>query len=720
MQALEHLIGELIDGKYRMDKLLGRGGMGAVFLATHMGTDRPVAVKVIMPQFMGSDEFVSRFQREARAAGRLRHPNVVNVTDFGFARVNNERIAYLVMEYLDGCTLAEVLAEESQLPLDWVVDILEQACSALDEAHRQGIVHRDLKPDNIWLEPNRRGGYTVKVLDFGLAKLADPTPPASAPAANSSQTSSLPPAAPLKEERPSLAAVTLHLPSVPTDALEAKTQLQSNNKATPLTDALEAATQLQPGSKPTPVADALEATTQLQPANKVAAVKTPTGADEEEHTLMLPDQPARQPEHSSARQSAHDTQRQREAAQTETTDGLTRVGSIMGTPLYMSPEQCRGEALDARSDIYNLGVIAYQMLAGETPFKGDMPTVMKLHIEAPPPPLIEKRKDIPKKVAQVVMSALAKNPNERPARAASFASALSAYAERPGKLLRRAIALYSENFSTFTKLALINFTPWILLVLAQATCFWLNYFKLISHGVFTILAVVLGIGNVICLSLGSAFMTGIVARLVTQLIAAPLAPIKLRPAFTALRQRLRPFITTTLRVALTVALGMILLIIPGIIFMLMYHLVTPVIMIEGLSGKAARIRSKTLAWRARRIVLMTIGIQILLPMLTSGLFSLLISTNIALLAKFYQIPGGKEIMGSVQSVVNMPFQVLFAIISAIITALLYLTTRQAGGETLKEALSLFEDEALPERKWQQRMRDRRLSSSSHTRPTSQG
>src|SRR5436853_3934107 len=132
MQALEHLIGELIDGKYRMDKLLGKGGMGAVFLATHMGTDRPVALKVITPQFMGSDEFVARFQREARAAGRLRHPNVVNVTDFGFAQVNNERIAYLVMEYLDGCTLAEILAEESQLPLDWVADILDQACSALD------------------------------------------------------------------------------------------------------------------------------------------------------------------------------------------------------------------------------------------------------------------------------------------------------------------------------------------------------------------------------------------------------------------------------------------------------------------------------------------------------------------------------------------------------------------------------------------------------------
>src|ERR1044071_5108304 len=183
--SLSDLIGQVLDGKYKIEKQLGRGGMGAGYLATHLGTDRPVAVKVIIPQFMLNDEFIERFRREAKAAGRMRHPNVVDVTDFGFAEAGGERVAYLVMEYLAGCTLAEVLAEESRLPIDWVVDILEQACSAVDEAHRAGIVHRDLKPDNIWLEPNRRGGYTVKVLDFGLAKygeaasIAEPTPLAS-------------------------------------------------------------------------------------------------------------------------------------------------------------------------------------------------------------------------------------------------------------------------------------------------------------------------------------------------------------------------------------------------------------------------------------------------------------------------------------------------------------------------------------------------------------
>src|SRR5438128_835123 len=167
------LIGQTLDEKYHIERELGRGGMGTVYLATHLGTERPVAVKAIAPQFMERVEFVERFRREARAAGRLRHPNVVDVTDFGFSDSGAERVAYLVMEYLDGCTLSDVLFEDNRLPLYWVVDIMEQVCSAVHEAHQQGIVHRDLKPDNIWLEPNGLGGYRIKVLDFGIAKLGE-------------------------------------------------------------------------------------------------------------------------------------------------------------------------------------------------------------------------------------------------------------------------------------------------------------------------------------------------------------------------------------------------------------------------------------------------------------------------------------------------------------------------------------------------------------------
>src|SRR4051794_19875985 len=121
-----NLIGQIIDGKYKIERQLGKGGMGTVYLATHLGTERPVAVKVIVQQFMERPEFVERFRREARAAGRLRHPNVVDVTDFGVAEMKSGKVAYLVMEYLDGCTLGEILDEEKQLPLMWSLDILEQ------------------------------------------------------------------------------------------------------------------------------------------------------------------------------------------------------------------------------------------------------------------------------------------------------------------------------------------------------------------------------------------------------------------------------------------------------------------------------------------------------------------------------------------------------------------------------------------------------------------
>src|SRR3954453_19077544 len=196
---IERYVGQILDDKYRLERLLGQGGMGAVYLATHLGTERFVALKLIAPQFMRNEEFVERFKREARAAGRLRHPNVVDVTDFGFARAEGNTVAYLVMEYLDGCTLGDVLAEEGRLPLDWAVDILEQVCSAVHEAHQQGIVHRDLKPDNIWLEPNRLGGYRVKVLDFGIAKLAAAGPVTLDPPARGDQPAALTPTRPAAE-----------------------------------------------------------------------------------------------------------------------------------------------------------------------------------------------------------------------------------------------------------------------------------------------------------------------------------------------------------------------------------------------------------------------------------------------------------------------------------------------------------------------------------------
>ena len=165
------MIGEILDAKYRIDKQLGAGGMGNVYLATHLGTTRVVAVKVIAPRWAAEPQFLARFQREAQACGRLRHPNIVNVTDFGIARAAGGDMPYLVMEFLDGQTLSDFQKANPKVALPLIADLLDQIGLALAEAHGHGIVHRDLKPDNIWLEPNGRGGYTVKVLDFGVAKV---------------------------------------------------------------------------------------------------------------------------------------------------------------------------------------------------------------------------------------------------------------------------------------------------------------------------------------------------------------------------------------------------------------------------------------------------------------------------------------------------------------------------------------------------------------------
>ncbi|MEY4092892.1 MAG: hypothetical protein RLZZ53_91 [Acidobacteriota bacterium] len=123
------LINAVVDGKYRIESLLGRGGMGAVYRAVHVGTDRTVALKVIAGSFAGDAEYVERFRREARACGRLRHPGIVDVTDFGVATHEGRPLPYLVMEFLDGRTLADALKEEPTPPLPWVIDVLEQGPS---------------------------------------------------------------------------------------------------------------------------------------------------------------------------------------------------------------------------------------------------------------------------------------------------------------------------------------------------------------------------------------------------------------------------------------------------------------------------------------------------------------------------------------------------------------------------------------------------------------
>jgi len=154
-------------GRYRLDRRLGRGGMGKVYAATDGALGRRVAVKVIRDEWVLSDAAVQRFRREARAVAGFAHPNVVTVYDYG---VEAGAPPFLVMELLEGVTLREEMAKSTRLGPVKTLDVLRGVCSAVGAAHRRQLVHRDLKPENIFLTAGGNGG-TVKILDFGVAKL---------------------------------------------------------------------------------------------------------------------------------------------------------------------------------------------------------------------------------------------------------------------------------------------------------------------------------------------------------------------------------------------------------------------------------------------------------------------------------------------------------------------------------------------------------------------
>jgi serine/threonine protein kinase len=268
------LIGTTL-GSYRVLARIGQGGMGAVYLAEHPVIGRRAAVKVILPEFSRSPELIGRFHNEARAAAQLRHPSFVDVFDFGTLPDGS---SYLVMDFLEGQSLAACLKRMRSLPLAVVLGIARQIAVAVGIAHDHGIVHRDLKPDNVFLTPHPDGGGTllVKVLDFGVAKLT--------------------------QERDDVGPVT-------------------------------------------------------------------------------------------------------------------RTGAMLGTPLYMAPEQCRGAGkVDHRSDIYSLGCLLHAMLAGSPPFPFDgVGEVIGAHIYKPPPGLRSLGRSVPLDVEAWVLEMLAKDPAARPA-----------------------------------------------------------------------------------------------------------------------------------------------------------------------------------------------------------------------------------------------------------------------------------------------------------------
>jgi len=657
MTSLEHYVGQTLDEKYRLERLLGQGGMGAVYLATHLGTERYVALKLIAPQFMRNEEFVERFKREARAAGRLRHPNVVDVTDFGFSGSGHDRVAYLVMEYLDGCTLSDVLAEEDRLPLYWAVDIIEQVCAAVHEAHQQGVVHRDLKPDNIWLEPNGLGGYRVKVLDFGIAKLGE---------ASGARADLIAPSKP---------------PLQPTE--EVSTLVLSPEE---LTAVASAGAQTPPKKTIPALSKDLEAATLIHPPNASAA----DGSEPEENsdaTRLFHD----------ARLTGAGPRLTSVGSSTAAASGLTRVGAILGTPLYMSPEQCRGERLDARSDVYSLGIIAYQMLTGSPPFTGQTTSIIRAHTENAPAPIRSFNKKLPKRVARAVMWALEKDKQARPQTAIAFSGAIRANADGLGALYRRAFSLYSEYFPEFLKLSLLAHIP-VFIVMAMTLALRLAD-KQLSKPLVIAIGIPIALFSVVAKFLTGSIISGVTAIIVTQLAVMPMKPVTLRSAFNVLRKRWRPFIKTGALLALRILLGWIACVVPGIVMTIRYYLWAPVVLMEGLETKAARLRARSLASRSWRTIILVFVIQLVLPILINsvagGLIALKIKEQSHAGLRFKVITQFAELI-----------QVFVLPLIYIVPALLYLKMRQLGGETLTDVMAQLENVDGASSLWQQRMRSK--------------
>ncbi|MGD9587629.1 MAG: serine/threonine-protein kinase [Pyrinomonadaceae bacterium] len=730
------LIGQILDGKYQIERELGRGGMGSVYLATHLGTERPVAIKVIAPQFMERPEFVERFRREAKAAGRLRHPNVVDVTDFGFAAARDGDVAYLVMEYLDGCTLGEVLEEERNLPVSWTLDILEQVCSAVHEAHLQGIIHRDLKPDNIWLEPNQRGGYTVKVLDFGIAKL-ETNEPTDLLGSDSEVRVRGGGAAETRSIGVGASETMIHDSISPTLFIEGATAVR------------QAGDNGEPDDQPTLIQDAVE----LKDGETIVLRRgTGEGDDPDSNETRLfgdADPPV-------------GVQGQTEKERTgKNTSDLTRVGSVLGTPLYMSPEQCRGDKLDGRSDIYSIGVIAYQMLSGNTPFRGEFTDVMEAHRIAEPPPLAAKK--VRKKLRLAVLSALRKEPDERPQTAEAFATILRSRSEGIFGLLRRAGMIYTEHIGKFLMLSAFFHLPMIVLTALLLTISILRVTEQLNDTAGGVLLTVVGLLLGLATAFGAYLIIGTITWIVSQSLAVPLRPIKLRSALREARSKWKRFLGTgILTTLLQLAFAVVTCGVGFLVTSVLWTLVGPVVMMENVKGWQAIKRSTLLVRRSLVTSIAAVFIMFIIPATVAGLTSLAVKLSARAITNEVAIsevkpdepasgeppetavpppanangsegdwnisfgrPRGarltdmtsdtqKKLRDAVLEIllqlILLPMQIVMTSFTAIIVALLYLKTRQAGGESLRDLLARFEESDEPLKRWQARVRDRLIQS----------
>src|SRR2546430_2771021 len=368
---LRPLLQDGLAGIYAVEREVGRGGMATVFLAHDVKHDRPVAIKVLHPEVAGALG-ADRFLREIRIAAHLQHPHILTLIDSGeIPRPDHmgPSLLYYVMPYVEGESLRERLTREGRLTPTDTARTLQEVLDALTHAHGLGIVHRDIKPENIMLS-----GRHALVMDFGVAKAA------SAAAASASAASGTLTALGLAIGTPNYMAPEQ---AAGMAAVDARTDLYAVGVM-----AYEMLTGQTPFTGTTPQAILAAHVTQMPPP--IAARRPDLAAS----------------------------------------GTLTALGLAIGTPNYMAPEQAAGmAAVDARTDLYAVGVMAYEMLTGQTPFTGTTPqAILAAHVTQMPPPIAARRPDLAAPFASAVMRCLEKEPAARWQSAEALRAHIEAFA----------------------------------------------------------------------------------------------------------------------------------------------------------------------------------------------------------------------------------------------------------------------------------------------------
>jgi hypothetical protein len=337
------------------------------------------------------------------------------------------------------------------------------------------------------------------------------------------------------------------------------------------------------------------------------------------------------------------------------------------------------------------------MLTGGPPFTGDTARVIRSHNEVQPEPVRLANKKVPKRVSRVLMSALEKDADNRPQSAHAFASGMRANADGLGALYRRAFALYSEYFPKFLKLSLVAHIP-VIIVTGLAIAYRFAEPKM-GLGMKLGFGIPLALFQIVAGFVSGSIISGVTAIIVTQLAVAPMKPVQLRAAADVMRRRWKPFLKTGLNVILRMAIGFVLLIVPMIVVQVRYLLWGPVVLMEGLEGKAALKRARALASRSWRTIILAMVIQFCVPAIVGAIVGGLLGLNET---HAHQHSWRIRVTGQLSELLNIFVLPLLAIVPA----LLYLKMRQFGGETLTDVMAQLQELEPTKSLWQQRMKTR--------------